>query len=130
MTPIHHSGTVSEASPIERSLAKCGVCTIRLERLCYSRALWFRAFRNVLAAFVRAWSLLHPVDAILYANRASACRGCLRLRKNVLKARSPIFRWIDGYVNPLFNRARDSLLRPGELEAAKVEARDSEVIHD
>ena len=48
------------------------------------------------------------------------CRGCLRFRKNVLKRRSPSFAWADSYLNPLFNRVRDSLLTPQELARARV----------
>ena len=48
---------------------------------------------------------------------------CLRFRKNALKRRSLLFNWLDGYLNPLFNRVRDSLLTQKELERARALAR-------
>jgi hypothetical protein len=54
------------------------------------------------------------------------CRRCLRFRKNDLKRRSPVFNWLDGYLNPVFNRVRDSLLTSEELERACVLARRAE----
>ena len=66
------------------------------------------------------WSLFHPVAPDLYLSRSKECHACIRFRKNVLKEESRIFRWLDGYINPLFNRARDSLLTPQEgTEALK-----------
>ena len=103
--------------------AVCKLCTIRLERLCYQRAWWFRAFRAILASGVRLWSLWHPVTPTLYLSRTKECHSCIRFRKNVLKEESRFFRRLDGYVNPLFNRARDSLLTPEEMEAAREHAR-------
>ena len=105
-----------------RSAAFCSVCTIRLERLCRRRALWFRVLRAGLAGAVRVWSLWHPVDPVFYELRSPACRGCFRFRKNVLKEKSRFFRWLDSYVNPVFNWARDSLLLPGEKDSARVHA--------
>jgi iron complex outermembrane receptor protein len=69
------------------------------------------------------WSLLHPVDPALYLCRSKECHACIRFRKNVLKEESRLFRWLDGYVNPLFNRARDSLLTPQEMDAAREHAK-------
>lgn len=115
------------ASARSSSAAICKLCTIRLERLCYERAWWFRTFRNVLAAGVRLWSLWHPVDPSLYLSRSTECHRCIRFRKNVLKEESRAFRWLDSGINPLFNRARDSLLSPCELEAARSYARTAGV---
>lgn len=47
------------------------------------------------------------------------CYRCLRFRKNELKQRSDLFSWLDQYLNPLFNRVRDSLLTREELEQAR-----------
>jgi hypothetical protein len=115
-------GTDSPAQTAS-SAAVCKMCTIRLERICYERAWWFRGFRNLLAAGVRFWSLWHPVDPRLYLSRSQECHRCIRFRKNVLKEESRAFRWLDSGINPLFNRARDSLLGPQELEAARAHAR-------
>lgn len=115
------SSVSPELAPLSNA-AVCKMCTIQLERLCYQRSLWFRLFRNALAAAVRIWSLGHPVDPSLYRTRSQECHGCIRFRKNVLKEKSSLFRCLDGYVNPLFNRARDCLLTPEEMERARAHA--------
>lgn len=55
--------------------------------------------------------------------RSKECHSCIRFRKNVLKEESRLFHWLDGYINPLFNRARDSLLTPQEMDAARAHAK-------
>jgi hypothetical protein len=101
----------------------CKVCTIRLERLCYRRAWWFRAFREVLATGIRVFALVHRIRPTDYRTRSAACHKCIRFRKNALKRQSALFRRLDGYLNPLFNRVRDSLLTPRELDEARNFAR-------
>ena len=101
----------------------CRICTIRLEQLCYQRAWWFRAFREILATGIRLFALAYRIPADHHLARSPMCFKCLRFRKNALQARSPLFTWLDGYLNPLFNRARDALLTPEELEKARELAR-------
>lgn len=103
--------------------ASCRICTIQLEELCYARAWWFRAFREVLATGIRGFALVYAVRTDAYKARSPMCHRCIRFRKNVLKRRSRLFNWLDGYLNPMFNRARDSLLTPAELDRAKLLAR-------
>ncbi len=110
---------VSEAN----ALSACKICTIRLEELCYQRAWWFRAFRETLATGIRLFAVVLMIRTDGGKARSKKCRGCLRFRKNALKQCSPLFNWLDGYLNPLFNRARDSLLTPEELEQARALAR-------
>jgi hypothetical protein len=105
------------------TLSACKICTIRLEELCYQRAWWFRAFREVLATGIRLFAVALAIRTDKGKARSKKCYGCLRFRKNALKQRSPLFNWLDGYLNPLFNRARDSLLTPQELEQARALAR-------
>lgn len=88
----------------------CKICTIRLEELCYKRAWWFRAFREVLATGIRLFAVALWIRTDEDKPRSKACRRCLRFRKNALKRRSLLFNWLDGYLNPLFNRVRDSAL--------------------
>jgi hypothetical protein len=47
------------------------------------------------------------------------CHKCIRFKKNALKEESRVFAWLDGYLNPLFNRIRDSLLTQAEREHAR-----------
>ena len=93
-------------------VSACKICTIRLEELCYKRAWWFRAFREVLATGIRLFAIALWIKTDEDKPRSKACQRCLRFRKNALKRRSPLFNWLDGYLNPLFNRVRDSLLTP------------------
>jgi hypothetical protein len=103
----------------------CRVCTIRLEGLCYQRAWWFRAFREVLATGVRLFALFSRINPANYTTRSAFCHGCLRFKKNALKERSALFRWVDARINPLFNRIRDSLLTAQELDDARRFAREA-----
>ena len=101
----------------------CKICTIRLEELCYRRAWWFRAFREALATGIRLFAIALWIRTDQGRARSKKCHGCLRFRKNALKQRSPLFNWLDGFLNPFFNRVRNSLLTPEELEQARALAR-------
>lgn len=101
------------------TLATCKICTIRLEQICYRRAWWFRAFREILATGIRLFALAYGLRAGEHPARSPMCHRCLRFRKNALKTRSRLFTWLDGYLNPIFNRLRDSLLTPDELDQAR-----------
>jgi hypothetical protein len=106
-----------------KNTSSCKICTIRLEQLCYRRAWWFRAFRELLATGIRLFAIAYRIPSEQDTRRSKMCRRCLRFRKNDLKERSRLFCWLDGYLNPIFNRARDSLLTPQELEDARALAR-------
>jgi hypothetical protein len=116
--PISTPAPASAASESD-----CKMCTIQLERLCYQRAWWFRAFRETLATGVRVFAFALMIQPQGYKARSAMCHKCLRFQKNELKVRSGLFRWLDGYVNPLFNRVRDSLLTPVEMEKMRELAR-------
>jgi hypothetical protein len=98
----------------------CKICTIHLEKLCYARAWWFYAFREVLASGIRLFAIALWIRTDEDHPRSKMCRRCLRFRKNALKRHSPLFNWLDSYLNPLFNRVRNSLLTPDELECARI----------
>ncbi len=106
----------------------CKICTIRLERLCYQRAWWFRAFREGLATGIRLFALVYRINPDDYKMRSAACHNCIRFRKNALKERSRLFRWLDGYLNPMFNGVRDSLLTQQELDEARRFAAEAEQV--
>ncbi|WP_333875429.1 hypothetical protein [Methylobacter sp.] len=111
------SKTASKTAPA--TIATCNICTIRLEQLCYRRAWWFRAFREVLATGIRLFALAYRLPADRHPPRSAMCYRCLRFRKNALKQRSDLFNRLDQYLNPVFNRVRDSLLTQEELEQAR-----------
>ncbi|HMO27038.1 MAG TPA: hypothetical protein PKB10_12295 [Tepidisphaeraceae bacterium] len=101
----------------------CKMCTIHLERLCYRRAWWFRIVRECFATGIRVFALIHRIRPADYRVRSTMCHGCIRFRKNALKRRSKLFNRLDARLNPLFNRIRDSLLTPDELDRARELAR-------
>ena len=104
----------------------CKTRTIRLEQLCYERAWWFRAFREVLATGVRLFAFAYRIRPEEYKTRSPMCHNCLRFRKTALKTQSPLFRRLNSAANPVFNRVRGSLLTPEELEHAHRLARLAE----
>ena len=111
------------ALPESRTDASCKLCTIQLEELCYARAWWFRVIREGFATGVRIFSIALQVNPDVYKSRSPMCKSCIRFRKNVLKCRSTLFNKLDSILNPIFNRIRDSLLTPEELERARLLAR-------
>ncbi len=104
----------------------CRVCTRHLEMLCYRRAWWFRAFRELLAAGVRLFAFVARIRPTLLRPRSPYCHACLRFRKNALKRESAMFCRIDARINPIFNHLRDALLTPEELERARALASRTE----
>jgi len=106
--------------PELKNVTHCKICTIRLEQLCYRRAWWFRVFRECLAIGIRLFSIAYGISPSQYTPRSKMCHNCLRFRKNILKERSRLFCWLDAYLNPVFNHARNSLLTPQELEDARA----------
>jgi len=115
----------SDAQPCAPT-ASCKICTIRLETLCYQRAWWFRIFREILASGIRVFAIAYLIRPKDYLARSPMCFKCIRFRKNALKERSSLFNWLDSYLNPMFNRVRDSLLTVKELDDARALARRAE----
>ena len=111
-----------DARPLA-STASCKICTIRLERLCYQRAWWFRIFREILASGIRIFAMAYLIRPKDYLARSPMCFKCIRFRKNALKERSALFNWLNSYLNPMFKRVRDSLLTVEELDNAGALAR-------
>jgi hypothetical protein len=105
--------------------ASCRMCTIRLVRLCYERARWFRWFREPLVLGMRLLARWHRVDPRDYAVRTEECYGCLRFLKEDLKAKSPLFARLNDLVNPTFNRLRDAIVTPEEIAEARRFAREA-----
>lgn len=103
--------------------ASCKICTIHLEEICAKRVWWFRAFCEVLASCVRLYAFAASVRTDEHKSRSSMCKTCIRFRKNILKESSPLFNWLDGLLNPIFNHVRNGLLTPEELDRARLLAR-------
>lgn len=108
-----------------RESAICNTCTLDLVRRCYERAWWFRLIREPLVFGMRAMAWWHRIDPRDYQVRSDACYGCVRFAKTALLEESATFRWLNRWVDPRFNRIRNSLLLEGELEAAQDFAREA-----
>jgi hypothetical protein len=117
-------------APATQTNLVCKLCTIRLEELCYQRAWWFRAFREILATGVRLFALVSRIQPQKYITRSTGCHRCLRFQKNALKEQSALFRWFDSFLNPFFNRVRDSLLTEQEREEARRYASEAGNVED
>ena len=107
----------------EANSASCKICTIHLEAICAQRVWWFRLFCGVLANCVRLYAFAAMVRTSEHKSRSPMCKSCIRFRKNILKSSSPLFNWLDGLLNPIFNHVRNGILTPEELEHARLLAR-------
>ena len=86
----------------------------------YVRAPWFRILRGPMVFGMKALSWYHGINPKDYPVKTEECYGCVRFMKNALKDKSPAFVWLNGLVNPVFNRIRDSIV----TEEEKVKAVD------
>ena len=109
----------------EKRRAECNMCTIQLVELCYERTWWFRIFREPLVYGMRLMAWLHNIDPGEYEVRTEKCYGCLRFIKNELKEKSPLFRVLNGIINPVFNIIRDSIVTKDEKEQARIYANEA-----
>jgi len=103
----------------ELSRAGCSSCTLYLVRLCYGRAFWFPLFREPLVLGMKLLGRLHGIAYAAVEGPNKDCKGCLRHLKNRLKECSPVFVFLNGLANPVFNRLRDPLLDKEEKRIAK-----------
>jgi len=124
---IENPGSTASRTPTD---LVCKLCTIQLEELCYRRAWWFRPFREVLATGVRLFAFFSRIRPQRYITRSPGCHRCLRFQKNALKEQSALFKCLDGWINPVFNRVRDSLLTAEELEEARRHASEAGNVRD
>ncbi|MEW6489106.1 MAG: nitroreductase [Thermodesulfobacteriota bacterium] len=106
----------------------CNTCTVRLVDLAYRRAWWFRWVRKPLTVGMKVLAAWHGIDALDYSVRTPACRGCTRFLKTALKEESAAFRWLNGRVNPVFDRLLETVVTGKEVQEAKRFAR--EATHD
>jgi len=97
----------------------CSSCTLYLVKLCYGRSIWFPLFREPLVAGMKLLGRLHGIVYSAIEGPNKECKGCLRYLKNSLKEHSPLFVFLNGLVNPVFNSLRDSLLDRDEKRIAK-----------
>lgn len=103
--------------------AVCGNCTIKLVRIAYRRAPWFRLLREPLKLGMRALSRIHHVDPAEYDVRTPACYDCIRFYKIALKERSAVFRQLHRFVNPVFDSVIQRIVTVEERRQAREYAR-------
>lgn len=99
--------------------AVCNTCTIRLVELCYQRVWWFRIFREPLVMGMRFLGRVYRVDVDEYEVRSEECQRCIRFLKTGLKDKSGLFRCLNGVIDPLFNRVRNSIVTDQELRESR-----------
>ena len=116
-----------------RKDVRCNTCTLKLVSRAYQRAPWFHLVREPLKWGMRLFAWVHRIDPQEYRVRTPACTGCLRFYKVALKERSPVFRRLNDWVNPLFDAWLERFITPDELAQAQAYARrasDGEVPSD
>ncbi len=105
--------------------AVCNTCTIRLVRIAYKRAPWFRLVREPLRLGMCGMAWLHRVDPAEYNVRTPACYSCMRFYKTALKERSALFRWLNERANPRFDALLERIVSAEEVQEAKTYARQA-----
>lgn len=104
---------------------RCNTCTVQLVRIAYQRAPWFRLVREPLKWGMISMGWLCRVDPRVYLVPTEGCIGCLRFVKTELKERSPLFRWLNTRINPVFDRIMESIVTREEVAEAKRYAADA-----
>jgi len=97
----------------------CSSCTLYLVKLCYGRSLWFPFFREPLVIGMKLLGRFHGIKYLAIEGPNKECKGCLRYLKNSLKEHSPLFVFLNGLVNPVFNSLRDSFLDKEDKSIAR-----------
>jgi len=103
----------------EQKNAVCGNCTLKLVTIAYQRAPWFRLMREPLKLGMRLLSRIHHVDTGEYVVRTPACYNCIRFYKISLKEKSVIFRWLNKWINPVFDYIIEKIGTAEELQQAR-----------
>lgn len=109
----------------EKRDSQCNTCTIRLVRISYERARWFRLIREPLRLGMVVMGKLYGIDPGSYPVKNENCRGCIRFTKLGLNRRSRLFRLVNNHINPGFDRILERLLTEEEITEAKSYARES-----
>ncbi|MCL5997107.1 MAG: nitroreductase [Chloroflexi bacterium] len=103
--------------------AVCNTCTIKLVNIAYRRAPYFRLVREPLKLGMRFLAWIYRVDPAEYNVRTPNCYGCIRFYKTALKEKSALFRWMNDFINPLFDATLERIVSKEEVKQAKAYAR-------
>lgn len=102
----------------------CNTCTIMLVKTSYERAWWFRIIREPLRFGMVVMSKFYGVNPDNYLVKSEECRGCVRFIKTGLKERSSLFGFLNGIVNPVFDRIMETIVSKEEVLEAKKYAKE------
>lgn len=105
--------------------AVCNTCTMRLVEVAHERRPSFRILREPFRFGMLLFSVIYRINPEEYEVRTPQCRGCMRFRKLALKERSPMFRRLNSFFNPIFDRHLESIVTEMELKEAKEYARQA-----
>ena len=97
----------------------CRICTVKLVESAYAHAWWFCLVREPLRWGMLALGRIYGLDTSVYDARSSSCRRCPRLTKLELKEKSALFRLLNGFLNPHFDRLIARLLTERERREAE-----------
>lgn len=93
--------------------------TLRLVEIAYQRRPSFRILREPFRLGMLFFSTLYRIDPNEYEVRTPQCRGCMRFRKLALKERSSLFRSLNSFFNPIFDRHLERIVTEEGLQEAK-----------
>jgi len=108
-----------------KGYAVCNTCTIMLVKTCYERVWWFRIIREPLRFGMVIMGKFYSVNHNDYLVKSNECRGCVRFIKTGLKEKSSLFRFLNGIVNPLFDRIMETIVSREEVLEAKKHAKEA-----
>jgi hypothetical protein len=95
---------------------------IELMRKTYKRYWWFPIVREPLVLGMRFLGVVNRIPIATYAAANPECHGCLRFLKADLKVKSPTFRFLNRFIEPVFGAIRAPRLVDEEVEEAKIKA--------
>ena len=101
--------------------AVCNTCTIRLVRIAYARAPWFRLVREPLRLGMRGMAWFHRINPAEYEVRTQSCYGCMRFYKVALKEKSALFRRLNDRINPAFDALLERIVSAEEAVPKEYE---------
>jgi hypothetical protein len=95
---------------------------IQLMRKTYKKYWWFPLVREPLVLGMRFLALVNGLPIKTYAAANPECQGCLRFIKAELEVKSATFRFLNRFIEPVFQKIRDPRLDKEEVTAAKEKA--------
>ncbi len=105
--------------------AVCNTCTLKLVEIAYKRRPWFMLVREPLKLGMMMLAWVCSVDPNEYDVRTASCKGCMRFYKMALKEKSALFRWLNSWVNAMFDNILETVVSKYEVAQAKSYAKQA-----